>query len=136
MLPFSEVNLLACLGATVACMLLGMLWYGPLFGKQWMKLVGLKEEDCKEGMGKTMAMGLINTYLTTFALGLLLIMMVPTSLTEAITYALIPWFAFSAMGIISDSIWAKASWNLSFINVGYTFFMTLIMSSVLMAWPW
>lgn len=40
-----EVNLLAIALAIVANMVLGMLWYGPLFGKQWMALVGKKKEQ-------------------------------------------------------------------------------------------
>jgi hypothetical protein len=35
---FASVNFLAILAAAVANLLLGFLWYGPLFGKPWMKL--------------------------------------------------------------------------------------------------
>lgn len=136
MLPFSEVNLFACLGATIACMLLGMLWYGPLFGKPWMKLVGLTKKDADKDMAKTMAMGLANSFLTAYGIGLLLLILTPADTHQAIMYILVPWFAFSAMGIFSDSIWAKASWKLSWINTGYTLFLTLITTTILMNWPW
>lgn len=42
------INYWAVVGAAVANMAVGMLWYGPLFGKQWKKMMGLTNEDmCK-----------------------------------------------------------------------------------------
>lgn len=38
-----QVSLLATLLATVLSFVLGGLWYGPLFGKTWMRLVGMTE---------------------------------------------------------------------------------------------
>lgn len=35
------VNYLAILVAAVLSMVLGFLWYGPLFGKEWTKLMGV-----------------------------------------------------------------------------------------------
>ncbi len=31
-----QINLLAVVVCAIASMVLGMLWYGPLFGKKWM----------------------------------------------------------------------------------------------------
>lgn len=45
----------AVLGAAIASMILGFLWYGPLFGNAWMRLSGMTEADKaaaqKKGMG-------------------------------------------------------------------------------------
>ena len=35
-----EVNLLAVLAAGIVPMVVGALWYGPLFGKRWLELMG------------------------------------------------------------------------------------------------
>jgi hypothetical protein len=35
-----EVNYIAILGAAVAAMVVGFVYYGPLFGKRWMKIIG------------------------------------------------------------------------------------------------
>src|SRR5262245_51700624 len=37
------VNYLAVLASAVAMMVLGFLWYGPLFGKTWSRLMGWGE---------------------------------------------------------------------------------------------
>jgi len=51
-----ELNYLAIIAAAIASMLIGWLWYGPLFGKQWMKLAGLKKSDMKKMKKKAGAM--------------------------------------------------------------------------------
>ena len=54
---FSDVNLLAVLAAAVATMVLGAIWYGPLFGKSWMSAHGYTPEKLA-GM-KQLVMGAI-----------------------------------------------------------------------------
>src|SRR3989344_5839748 len=39
------INYLAVLVSAIAAIVLGALWYGPLFGKAWMKEVGLTTDD-------------------------------------------------------------------------------------------
>ncbi|MFA9388157.1 MAG: DUF1761 domain-containing protein [Prolixibacteraceae bacterium] len=42
-----HISYLAVLAATVAAMILGSLWYGPILGKQWMKLNNTTQEEIK-----------------------------------------------------------------------------------------
>jgi hypothetical protein len=43
-----HVNYLAVLLCGVAAMIIGYLWYGPLFGKEWKSLVGMTDEKMKK----------------------------------------------------------------------------------------
>ena len=40
-----EVNLLAVLVAGIVPMVVGALWYGPLFGKRWLQLMETTAEE-------------------------------------------------------------------------------------------
>jgi len=52
-----EINWLAVLAASLVGFVIGAIWYGPLFGKAWMKIVGLTEKDAANAnMGKIYAM--------------------------------------------------------------------------------
>ena len=42
------INWLSVLIAVVAAQVLGFLWYGPLFSKQWMAALGWTPEQMKE----------------------------------------------------------------------------------------
>src|SRR3989344_6427893 len=49
---FQDTNLLAVFVATVAGMMAGALWYGPLFGKAWMKEVNIDPAKLKSDQMK------------------------------------------------------------------------------------
>jgi hypothetical protein len=61
-------NLLAVLVAGLIPMVVGSLWYGPLFGRQWMRMVGKTEDELKQqfnplkSYGVTFLMALIMSY--------------------------------------------------------------------------
>ena len=66
-----EVNYFGVLLSAVASMAVGFLWYGQLFGKQWMKLKGYTAEDLKKEqkqMGKYYGMSFVLALLTAFVL--------------------------------------------------------------------
>ena len=50
-------NPLIFLGAAIIPMLVGSIWYGPLFGKAWMSTNGFTEEDLK-GSNMLLILGL------------------------------------------------------------------------------
>jgi len=43
-----NINLLSVIAATLSSFLIGGIWYGPLFGKAWMKEFNFTEEDLKK----------------------------------------------------------------------------------------
>src|SRR5688572_26784541 len=43
------VNYLAIFAATILSVVLGSLWYGPLFGKTWTKLMGWSKSEMEKG---------------------------------------------------------------------------------------
>lgn len=42
---FDHVNWLAVIGAAIVAFAVGGIWYGPLFGKRWMELIGKRPEE-------------------------------------------------------------------------------------------
>ncbi len=40
-----EINYLAILVCGVLSMVIGAIWYGPLFGKKWMEICGVNADD-------------------------------------------------------------------------------------------
>lgn len=51
MIDFAAVNWLAVLVAAVMCFVIGGLWYSVLFGRPWMRLSGITEEDIEASSG-------------------------------------------------------------------------------------
>ena len=68
MLTFS-VNWLAVVVSIIANMVIGALWYGPLFGKRWMQELGLTMEDIQSGqMWQPYLIAILNSFLMAFVL--------------------------------------------------------------------
>jgi len=44
-MPRTEINYLAIVVAAILNMTIGFIWYGPAFGKTWLRLVGLRMEN-------------------------------------------------------------------------------------------
>ncbi|WP_337189614.1 DUF1761 domain-containing protein [Aurantiacibacter rhizosphaerae] len=44
-----NVNMLAVVLGTVVFFVIGAIWYGPLFGKQWRKLTGITDDMVQAG---------------------------------------------------------------------------------------
>ena len=53
--------------ATIVSFIFGYLWYGPLFGKKWMKLMGFTKRSLKS-MKMTPATAMILGFVSTFKL--------------------------------------------------------------------
>lgn len=63
---FVEINWIAVLIGTVFNMALGALWYGPLFGKLWRKIVQMEQEDLQSSAVMyllPLVMALISSYI-------------------------------------------------------------------------
>ncbi len=101
------INYWAVLGGGIFLFIMGMLWYGPIFGKVWMKIMGV-EHMSKEDMDKAMK-GMVPMYIITFLLGLLtsfvlcyFIKLIPNRSGLAIAFWV--WFGFS-MPMAAGAIW-------------------------------
>ena len=68
-----SLNFLAIIVSGILAMPIGALWYGPLFGRTWMKEVGYTEEDLKKDFnpGKTYGLAVVGHILMALILAYL-----------------------------------------------------------------
>ena len=76
-----EVNLFAVLVAGVVPMVIGALWYGPIFGRRWMALMETTEEELREGFNplKTYGVSFVLALVTAFVIAQLVAEVSPES---------------------------------------------------------
>lgn len=69
-----DTNFLAVLVAGIVPMVVGALWYGPIFGKRWLGLMGLTEEEVAKDFNplKTYGVSFVLALATAFVLAQLL----------------------------------------------------------------
>ena len=117
--------------ATVASFVFGMLWYGPFFGKQWMKLVGVKKKDMKPAP-KPFVAGFIRTFITAIIIANIFN---NVDMVSALFTVTLLWVAFTAMPALAEVIWVKRPTKLYAINVLYELGSFVIITGVLVLWP-
>lgn len=79
-----DVNLLAVLVAGIVPMMVGMVWYGPLFGKRWMALMETTPEEIREGFNplRTYGISFLLSLVTAFILAQLIADIAPGAVSS------------------------------------------------------
>jgi len=132
-----SVNLVAVLGAAVSSMVIGFLWYGPLFGKPWMKLVGMtkeKIEESKKGMPKVYAITFIGALVLAFFTGALVKMMGTSTVAGGAQAGFMIWIGFVLTTHLSDITYENKPMKLFQINQSYFLVQLLVMGGILAIW--
>ena len=133
------ISLLPVLAMGVGNMILGMLWYGPLFGKKWMSESGISKADIdsakKKGMTKSYLFGFIGALIMAFVLSYFLIMVAALTIGDALMVAIIAWLGFVATYSLNSVLWEGKSWTLYSINSGYALIALMVQASIFVYWP-
>ncbi|HYD93269.1 MAG TPA: DUF1761 domain-containing protein [Candidatus Paceibacterota bacterium] len=135
------VNIAAVIAAAAASFVIGMLWYGPLFGKVWMKMMGFTAESMKAmklSPVTAMVIGAITTLLTAYVLahGIVFgniatgMFGVGGGLTGAFWY----WLGFAVPLSAGAFLWEGKSFKLWAFNAAYYLVSFLVMGAILGAW--
>jgi hypothetical protein len=129
------IHFFAVLGAAVAKMALGALWYSPaLFVKPWMKMSGVTEEQLKQGMGKALAVDFVGSFLMAFVLVHAIRYAEATSVLPGLAVGFLNWLGFVAVATIGSVTYERKPFNLFLLNNGYLLISLLVMGAILAVW--
>ncbi|MEK6909184.1 MAG: DUF1761 domain-containing protein [Nanoarchaeota archaeon] len=118
------VNLNSTLLITVILFVIGFLWYGPLFGKLWIKLskipaleVAKAKKKGMSGMWKQMVLNFIGTFVMVYVLTGLISLLGITIPVQGAVIGFWIWLAFFACTTLLGSVlWEGKSWGLFALN--------------------
>ena len=136
-----EVNYWAVLVCGILSMVVGSLWYGPVFGKKWLEIIGVA--NCDEEMRKKMQKDMVPLYGVQFLLTLLQVYILSHFVdgwTDAsgIETALFVWLGFIMPTVAGASMWTNESnrvkWQRFGIQAGYQLVMCIIFGYILGVW--
>lgn len=142
-----EINYWAILACGIVSMILGAIWYGPLFGKMWMKIVKADPNDleARKKMQKTAGpLYAIQFLLTLFQAWALAHFIFGWGVRtggmppSAVENAFVIWAAFIMPTIAGASMWnndsAKISWSRFLIQAGYQLLNFVVFAFILSMW--
>ncbi len=133
------INYLAVLACAVASMVIGFVWYGPLFGKKWMKLSGINPESGKKsGMSASYALmfvgSLVMAYVLAHALVFAATYLKASGVSAGLTAGFWNWLGFIAPVTLGSVLWEKKPWSLWILNNAYQLLTLLVMGIILSLW--
>lgn len=137
-----SINYLAVLACAIASMSIGSVWYGPLFGKQWIKLSEMSPEKMQaaksKGMGKSYALmfvgSLIMAYVLAHALVFAATYLKTSGVSAGLTAGFWNWLGFIAPVTLGTVLWDGKPWKLWILNNAYQLVTLLVMGLILSLW--
>jgi len=100
---FADLPWLAIIVAVVANMVLGYLWFGPLFGKAWLAAVGKKEDEITQSAGMYVS-PIVGALIGAIVLWNVMNAMGTTDLVGGIGAAFWVWLGFIAFTGLTNSM--------------------------------
>lgn len=130
---FANINWMSVLLAAVSAFLIGGIWYGPLFGKAWMKEFGFTVEDLKKrNVARTFGFSLLLAFLAAFILDMFIGSEADLAFGMAAGFfAGFGWVA-TMLGILY--LFEMRSLKAFLVNAGYCTVALTTMGAVLGAW--
>jgi hypothetical protein len=141
--PTFELSWLAIGLCVVAFVVIGFLWYGPLFGKAWAREMKMEDvEPTSAEMGKAMALHVLGAFLVVFVLTHNQQVWHPSvwglpepegasPMAYAGMSAFFTWLGFFVPVQLGRVAWERASLKLFAINATYWFVMLFLSALIL-----
>ncbi|MCC6934122.1 MAG: DUF1761 domain-containing protein [Candidatus Yanofskybacteria bacterium] len=130
----NTVNYWAVFAAAVAYMVIGYLWYGPLFGARWRRLQGLSDEAMRSmplSAGQAMGIGFVSALLMAFVLGQFAVLWGALTVGDAIALAFWVWLGFVVTTQAGSWLWEGKPFALLALNGAASLVSFVAMATIL-----
>ena len=133
-----NLNWLAIVAATVVHQALGALWYGPMFGKAWMKSIGKTKEQIEQSDGpplaKLIAISAVCSFVLAIALACVIRLCGEKGIGIGMGIGALTAIGFIATAVITNSLFEDRNKTTVGIYVGYQIFGCVLMGAILGGW--
>lgn len=139
-----QIHFLPVLVCAIISLILGSIWYGPLFGKAWMRIIKA-DPDCmtdpvkrKEAQKKALPLYILQFVLSIFEIWVLAHFIQGWSDVSPIESSLWIWAAFVMPTVAGASMWSgdsrKDAWQRFWLTAGFQLVLFIVFALVLSAW--
>lgn len=132
-----SINLWAVVAAAVANIVIGSLWYGPVFGKYWQKLMGFTPESIRAmnmTPARAVSIALVSSLVMAYVLAHFEDVWGVLSNGDALTLAFWVWLGFVATNQLGSVLWEGKPWRLWILNAANSLVSYAAMALILANW--
>ncbi len=132
------INRLAVIVAAIASMIVGSLWYGPLFGKTWMKLSEISKQKLdqmkKKAMSKTYLLAFIGSIFMAYVLAGVLGLTGVHTFGPTLLVAFWVWLGFIATETLHGVLWEGKPWGMFWLHGIGQLVNIAVMALIIASW--
>lgn len=138
------ISYLAVLVCGIAAMIIGFIWFGPLFGKYWMKVCNVSPDDLQKraemqkSAGPLYGIQFVLALFQAYVLAVIYAFMEALGAMPAVLIAILIWLAFIMPTIAGICMWnndsKKVSWIRFLLQSGYYLVLIVVYALILIAW--
>ncbi len=132
-----SINIWAVVAAAASSMVIGSLWYGPVFGKYWKKLMGFPNEGVKAMSmtpARAMSIAVVSSLVMAYVLAYFADVWGVLSNGDALSLAFWVWLGFVATNQLGSVLWEGKSWRLWILNTANSLVTYAVMALILATW--
>ncbi len=134
-----EINFLAVFIVAILLFVIGFLWYGPLFGKNWIKLSKIPASEIAKAKQKSMArpmiLNFIGNLIMVFVLANFIKILGVSVVAQGMILGFWIWIGFFASTtLLGNVLWENKPWGLFVLNGLYWLIELMVASAILAVW--
>ena len=135
------INYWAVLVAAISAMVIGFLWYGPLFSKSWMKEMGMDKMSpqeiaaMKKAASKNYIQQFIGALIMAYVFDHMLTVYQSTTVSAGLQGAFWTWLGFIVPVKYGDKLWGGKSAKLFFIDSFHYLVTLAVFALIFVNWP-
>lgn len=135
-----EVNYWAVVVSAIASMVIGSIWYGPLFGKAFIKAMGMdqwspeKQAEMKKGMTLTYLWQFVASLVMFYVFAAAMAATDMLSVMGGVQAAIWAWLGFVVPIKLGDALWG-GKMSMFWIGIGNMLVTLLAAGAIIGAWP-
>jgi hypothetical protein len=136
-----EINYIAVLVCAVLSLVIGSVWYGPIFGRKWMEICKVTDMDIekrKEMQRKAMPLYVTQLLLSIVQIWVLAFMIISVKTTTGLGVSLLIWLGFIMPTVAGAAMWnndtSKVKWARFLIQSGCQLVTSVVIALILVAW--
>lgn len=137
------INFWAVLVSAIVVIGLGFAWFGPLFGKAWMRTMDIEmPKEMTKAMKRQMMRSYAFTAVGAFIMAIVLAHAIyyvseftdVSGMATGVTVAIWCWLGFVALPLVGSVFWEGRPWKYWFIVAGYWLTALVLMGGILASW--
>ncbi len=134
------INYLAVVVSAVVAMAIGAIWWGPLFGKEWIAANGLdklsheKQAEMKRSMGGLYVQQFLLSIISAVVLVTVIHMTNSTGAVAGIKVAVMLWLGFVLPVQYGQKLWGNKSYRITLLSLISSLITVIITGAILGAW--